>query len=649
MARDNKLTDFESKLAEDLAQRALAILGSNPGMTQEAAMLQAQNDLRDSALKNNPFRPPTGKNCPVNDLPPELLAHIFKVGCEMQAEEGDADYEDEDALNIEDEWETDDEDGEADEVVEEDADQDVRMGSPEKRRPQRSSDGVAPPETDGEDSGDDDDDDWAADLPFQVLVSHVCQHWRSVALNTHTLWQILQFTTHLNVEKSKAWLERSNGLPLDIFVDCTSVHDPHEDDHDHDDGAAPHQHHEHSAPVPTGPFTVGIVMAFNPTTGTLTTDTLTTDATPLENEEPVTPPEPCISLDDFKVILDMIMPHVAQWRVLEVSANFYTYMYELLSRLAKVPAAPLLEELGLYNYEESEIEEVEHFEPAALCEAFLPFHGNAPKITHVAFWGVHIAWEAALPMLQGLREIELAYHTRDVRPSFETFRAMLEGSPEIELLSLCFSGPVGDMEVVEVPSLRTLVLCYLEPDFVQPFLAALVLPGLDELNVDLVEEDFTDFAKQLAEPARGQTRSLLAGLTTMKLTGLQCNDDTCAVVMAQLEGLKRLHLNCEGEEGRFFELLTQLKGSAPLYCPKLESLRVEGVEGSELRKLVEIRQNAGAKLQQVFIGSRDFVDPKDERWLRANVDTVDFFDPSDDSEPESEDMVEVMDTDSDLD
>ncbi|KAJ7044072.1 hypothetical protein C8F04DRAFT_991258 [Mycena alexandri] len=647
MGRDNAA--FEAKLTEDLAHRALMILTANPGMSQEAAMLQAETDLRDLALKNNPFRPPTG--CPVNDLPPELLAHIFKVGCEMQAEEGDADYEDEDGLDLEDEWETDEEDGEADEVVEDDEDKDVRMGSPEKRRTQPASHGAAPPETDGEESESEDGDDWDADLPFQVLVSHVCKHWRAVALNSHTLWQVLQFTTHLNVEKSKAWLERSNGLPLDIFIDCTSVHGPHEDGHDHEgeDEAAHHPPTDQQAPSTGGGF-MGIIMAFNPTTGTLTTDTITADGTPLANGElqPTTPPEPCISLDDFKVILDMIMPHVHNWRVLEVSANFYTYMYELLSRLAKCPAAPLLEELGLYNYEESESEEVETFEPAHLAEAFLPFQGNAPKVTHVAFWGVHIAWEAALPMLQGLREIELAYHTRDVRPSFETFRAMLDASPEIELLSLCFSGPVGDMEVLEVPSLRTLVLCYLEPDFVKPLLGALVLPGLEELNLDLVEEDFTDFATQLAEPARGQTRSLLAGLTTMKLTGLQCNDATCAVVMAQLEGLKRLHINCEGEEERFFTLLSQLKGSAPQYCPKLESLRVEGVEGSELRKLVATRKTAGAPLQQVFIGNRDFVDPKDERWLRANVETLDFFDPSDDSEPES-DVLEVMDTDSDLD
>ncbi|KAJ7784610.1 hypothetical protein B0H16DRAFT_304076 [Mycena metata] len=642
MGRDN--TAFEAKLSEDLAHRALTILTANPGMSQEAAMLQAQTDLRESALKNNPFKPPTG--CPVNDLPPELLAHIFKVGCEMQAEEDDADYEDEDGLDLEDEWETDDEDGEVDEVVEDDEDKDVRMGSPEKRRTHThpASDGAAPPETDGEES--EDGDDWDADLPFQVLVSHVCKHWRAVALNTHTLWQIIQFTTHLNVEKSKAWLERSNGLPLDVFIDCTSVHGP--DGHDHDDGDEA-THHPPTAqhPPSTGGALMGIIMAFNPTTGTLTTDTITADQEQMMSAD-VAPPEPCISLDDFKVILDMIMPHVHNWRVLEVSANYYTYMYELLSRLAKVPGAPLLEELGLYNYEESESEEVDTFEPAHLAEAFLPFQGNAPKVTHVAFWGVHIAWEAALPMLQGLREIEFAYHTRDVRPSFETFRAMLEASPEIELLSLCYSGPVGDMEVLEVPSLRTLVLCYLEPDFVKPFIGALVLPGLEELNVDLVEEDFTDFATQLAEPARGQTRSLLAGLTTMKLTGLQCNDATCAVVMAQLEGLKRLHINCEGEEKRFFELLSELKGTAPQYCPKLESLRVEGVEGAELRELVATRKTAGAPLQQVFIGSRDFVDAKDERWLRANVDTVDFFDPSDDSEPEPEEL-DVMETDSDLD
>jgi hypothetical protein len=134
-------------------------------MSPEAAMQKAEAEL----LTNNPFRPPT-HGCPVNDLPPELLAHIFQLGCKLDEEEDeyDDDYADE-GIDLEDEWETDEEEGEADEEVDEEVDEDVRMGSPEKRKGPRRSNGAAPPDTDGEDSDDEDgeEEEDGPFLPFQ--------------------------------------------------------------------------------------------------------------------------------------------------------------------------------------------------------------------------------------------------------------------------------------------------------------------------------------------------------------------------------------------------------------------------------------------------------------------------------------------------
>ncbi|KAJ7670271.1 hypothetical protein B0H17DRAFT_1209491 [Mycena rosella] len=640
--------DFDAMLSKDLKERVALILSENPAMSPEAAMQKAQFD----ALANNPFRPPT-HGCPVNDLPPELLAHIFQLGRKMneEEEEYDEEYDDDDGVHLEDEWETDSEEGDADEVIDEDAD--VVMSSPVKGTVALPSPG-APPETDGEDSDSDSDLDLedgeeheedVSDLAFQVLVSHVCRHWRDIALGTHTLWTTLQFSGHLNAEKAQAWLDRSNGLPLDIFIDCTTVHDP---DHDHDgDEEAPDADAvgtvQSAASAAAAAF--GIILSFDPATGTLTSSTTTEP--PVLAEEPV--PEPCITLDDLIVIMDMIIPHVQHWRIFEVTVSYYTYMYQVLSRVAQCPSAPLLEELGLYDYEDIS-DEYEVFQPPELATPFVPFHGIAPKLTNVAFWGVHIAWDDSLPLLKGLREIELAYHAKNVRPSFETFRAILDASPDLELLSLCLSGPTGDFEVIEVPSLRSLVLCYLENDFVKPLVQALVLPGLEELTLDFQQEDYSDFAKQLAGPARGQSRSLLAGLTSLKLTCLPCDDATSELFMAQLGGLKNIDLNCAEEDSkRYFELLTKMKGKpqTPSFCPKLETLRLAGLEGKPIRKLVAARKAAGAALQKVLVSDRDFVDPKDEKWLRANLDTFSFFEPSDseDDAMNDEDMDQMTDDD----
>lgn len=83
----------------------------------------------------NPYVPPTGDRCPINDLPNELLAHIFFLGTYEEDEEDDMyDDDDEDAV-------------------------------------------------DDDDSGDERENGTLSNqsvFPFQVLVSHVCAHWRTV-------------------------------------------------------------------------------------------------------------------------------------------------------------------------------------------------------------------------------------------------------------------------------------------------------------------------------------------------------------------------------------------------------------------------------------------------------------------------------------
>ncbi|KAJ7764172.1 hypothetical protein DFH07DRAFT_812129 [Mycena maculata] len=608
--------DFGAMYDADLKQRTAQLMRENPGISPEAAVKKAEAVLR----ANNPFIPPT-HGCPVNDLPPELLAHIFQLGRKMDEEDDDEYDEYDEGVGLQDEW-TDEEDGDSDaDEEEEEEDEDVHMESPEKRTT-ALPEAAMPPDDSDEDEEEEAD---APDLAFQVLVSHVCHAWREIALGTHTLWTTLQFGNHLNVEKAQAWLERAQGLPLDIYIDCTTVHGP---DHDAED---------EEMPPPTIPQQIaaaaagfGIVLSF---TSTATPD----DAPQLEEPQP----QPCIPLEDLIIIMDMITPHVQQWRLLEITVNYYSYMYEVLKRLALCPAAPLLEELGLYSYDETE--EYETFQPADLATPFLPFHGIAPRLNNVALWGVHLAWDESLSLLQGLRELELAYHAKDVRPSFAALRAILDASPEIELLSLCLSGTTSDMEPFEVPSLRSLVLCYLESEYAKPFMRAVALPTLQELTLDLQEEDYTEFVTQLATPPPGETRSLLSKLTTLKLSGLPCSKTAAELVMSQLSGLQRIDLNAAAEEElRFFELLQQVEVGKPVYCPKLDTLRIAGVDGAAVRKLVAARKAAAAPVTRVLVSNRDFVDPKDEKWLRANVDELEFFEPSDSEE-------EVVDADDEMD
>nr|GAT60348.1 predicted protein [Mycena chlorophos] len=515
--------DFESMLNDDLKARMTAHVAA--GLDPVAAMAKAQAEM----LANNPFVPPKD-GCPVNDLPPELLAHIFALGCAMDDEENEEDEEEDDG----EEWETDEEgsDGEPDEIVNEDehdGDNDVLMQSPKKHSaplhaPNSDSDDEEKHDHSHDDEHGEEGEDDGPPVPFQVLVSHVCRNWRSVALSSHTLWTRLRFDGHLKPDAAREWLARANGLPLEISIDCSHAHGPHPDDL--------------HGPVPPPPASM-IQVLLDQISGTFTTASSTIEAVVVPEEGAEPPVDPCISIDDLRQILALLIPHVDEWKLFEVNVLRYEYMYIIHETLATLPGAPLLEHIGLYNYEDFDTEDIDHFLPAELAKPFVPFQGNVPKLQSIALWAVHLDWDASLSFLRGLQEIEMAYHTKDVRPKAETFRAMITNSPQLEVLSLCATGPEGDLEISELPALKALVLVDIPQDELKPLINSFILPALEDLTLDLLSEDYTEFVVQLVGPAQGSRRSLLAGLLTLKINALSCNDKAVDLFLAQLESVKR--------------------------------------------------------------------------------------------------------------
>lgn len=157
----------EKELQADLKSGVEKLMRENNNLNYTEALSQVTKDM----LKNNPFVPPTS-GCPINDLPNELLAHIFYVGMEMEEEgpsedeleEEDDEYEDE--LDLLD-WDSDDE-GE------------------ENHTPASKRKDIGKGKADrGEEQEKEEEEEEDAGLPFQVLVSHVCRHFREVAIGEH--------------------------------------------------------------------------------------------------------------------------------------------------------------------------------------------------------------------------------------------------------------------------------------------------------------------------------------------------------------------------------------------------------------------------------------------------------------------------------
>jgi hypothetical protein len=379
-----------------------------------------------------------------------------------------------------------------------------------------------------------------------------------------------------------------------------------------------------------------------------------------EEDEEEVEHKPLLSLEDVAKILSIITPHIARWRGLEVQVEEYTYMLQVTTALSSLSSAPALEVLQLYHYGEEDEEDYDHFQPALLRDPFpVLFSGNAPKLTHIALWGVHIAWSHAKnTFLKNLKDLELAYHAEDVRPSWEEFQHIIVSSPELDTLSLCASGPSGQPSEwhsespIELAGLKNLVLAFHTPAYISSLIKFLHMPNVTSLALDFEADDFSTFAKQLATPRPGTNKSLLKGLEHLKISGLPCGKGTVDVMYEQLGNLRSINLKMSEDfvDGIFFEKLRVPIASssstvpAAFYCPNLDTLTTSGVDGMTMRVFIEARRKAGIPVKRVFMSEEDEVDINDEVWLRDQLETFELYEPSDE-----ETDVELMDDDMDVD
>jgi hypothetical protein len=346
------------------------------------------------------------------------------------------------------------------------------------------------PNSDEESEGDSDSEtDDTVYLPFQILVSHVCQYWRQVSIATPSLWNSLDFAEGKPFEKSQVYLERSKGYPLLIDIDCTDLVEDLELSSECDS--------ESGLPVPAPHL--------------------------------------------LETMIDMVMPHVHRWASFHLTADDYTYIHTALTIFSKAPPAPRLESLQFYHHEEELDGSAETFAPASLKTPFVLFSNEIPMLRRVVLWGVHIDW-ANTKYLKNLTHLELAYHSQDVRPSFEDFFKILRGSPLLESLDLCLSGPRGEPsawstilpppprnsededpyspvstsidEYFTMHHLIDLTLEFHPSDYIIAILDRMHIPNLGNLSLDFEDNDYSDFVNYLTSPAKrgGSKESILSSL-----------------------------------------------------------------------------------------------------------------------------------------
>jgi hypothetical protein len=522
---------------------------------------------------------PAPLGTPVNALPNELLSYIFTLGSQAEDDGDDDDLEEDVDVN--------------------------EYGFATPRRPRR--------------------------LPFKVLVSHICRRWRTVVIETSTLWTHLDFTEGPPFHKSRTWLERSKGCVLDIELDCTVDELADSDESDDLPDASSNDNDENGNDERVAPDD---------------RDAQSGDLALAKTKARRIPGR--VSPVSLPIVRDLILPHAWRWRVFELMVNDYQIMYGILSTLSSIPEAAQLQILRLYHYDDND--DYDHFRPPHLKQPFAPFCGRAPNLDQLALWGVHVDW-AACDFLQGLEELELAYHAKDVRPSYDTFARILHRSPDLHILTLCASGPAGDPEdwptdTIELPSVKHLVLAFVEPSYASALMKRLVFPNLSTLALDFDAGDYSSFLVQLAtRPTAAhhqRQHSLCHNLIDLKISGMQCTKSALASFYGALVNLASLNINCYHLPHHFFEyLFPEVREEGGCYLPKLETLSTSGIGGDEMRHL--LRQRLEVPIKHVLMDSAADVTVKDEAWIRKKVETFDFFDGSDDEDDDDDPEITELD------
>jgi len=580
--------------------------------------------------KKNPllYVPNPVEGCPINSLPPEILSWIFVLGQRADLDPEPSRYATEPGSHSNHEHD----------------DPAHLCGDPVTHSPSNPGIGKElPPESipvvdddhnnsdweDEESEPDDDSNNDASSMSsiliddsFQVTVSHVCKHWREVALGTPALWSEIDLETGRHAVQShrraSAYLIRSKGYPLSICIDVNEC-DP--DDASFYSGRSDYQS-----------------------------------------------PDTNVQLQEA---VDLLLLHIGRWRKFKLVAEDYLYFHTVLSRLSTAPPAPLLEYLELHHFDEDLEPNYLLFPYSSHKTPFVLFDNHAPKLQYVSLYGVHIDWHNTT-FLKNLHYLELAYLPQDVRPSFNDFFTILRSSPGLRTLDLCMAGPCWPPqdwptflpplpqddhyhdpyiptsfnnqsqaldEYMILPKLHELKLAYQTPEDLAAFLNRVSMPTLHTLEINLEDFEFTDFVRNflIAPPKWQQSSSRESRLTNLKefkLIQLPCTPKAIAELYATLVNLETIELDFNSLDEPFWEVLVPMRMSgittpANQLLPALHTMKVRGSSGNTIRQIVEARVSVGLPLKRLCIDYMSDVDKDDDWWLRLKVEGVEYFEGSD--------------------
>lgn len=540
---------------------------------------ETQKTSTEEGFPNNPFVPPKCDICFINNLPPELLSHIFDAGT---ADDGTRDRDDaidpRDLLreldaNRADRENAPDTDVEMREELEEDD------GGAETHD-EVDSDGVAPC-------------DYPA-LPFQVLVANVCRHWRDVAYSTPSLWTTTAITPNagLSPEPGLTLLARSKGLPIDVCMHCPARHydDPHAPSDDDVKSIfsifIPHIHRWR-------------MMTFGVAKYNLIYEFLSAASGP--------------SVSSAPHLTTLELYHY------EKTEEFGTFGYPSMSKHFTLfgGSAPSLTTVALW---------------AVHIDWSQPWIASAPNLRELGL-GYHAedvrpSWAQFATILRGASALE----------KLTLYQSGPSGDPAEWFIEPAPGCHANLNSPVQLPRVTHLALGFHSEARAIGFLQKLHFPALVHLVLEFSDNDYTDFVRALARPihpcllqrafAQEPPWNVLSRLKSLKIIGLPCSAECVGTLYGELQNLWLLNVSFSSLPPLFLDILgtrCTLTGRGDVWLPRMGTLYVSGSSGRALREVVQKRRDVGVPLGALYVEKSSEVEYEDVKWLMENVETLKFF------------------------
>ena len=294
--------------------------------------------------------------------------------------------------------------------------------------------------------------------------------------------------------------------------------------------------------------------------------------------------------------------------------------------------APQLEWLELNHVDcEKAFDEDDPFDPPGLRKPLTLFGGIMPKLEGLALHGVHVAWASC--NFKGLAEFQLGYHTRDVRPTYEEFKILIDASPALHALHLRGSAFLISDDTAEsslYPPLRMarledLGISDIPSDYATTLISLFNTPNLVSLSLtDLVTDDYSAFLRRIIGPP-----VLFPALTTLKLASIEVNDNAIEDLLRSSSNLTHLQLYFKGMPTSWLKFLEPRGPEYEVLCPKLVCLRCVSATSFDLKNLLEKRRDAGFPIPTLQIDKHtgSFEGMSYMKWITENV-TLEIIEPS---------------------